>query len=440
MLWVDVKKVTIDSSKVNPKEVGTYEVTYTVKDSNFNETIAVRKVSVVRGLTDTVKSATGDDNIYKGNSNNYVLFSGMLWRIVSADNNGNVRLILNEGVTSLRFNHEKYEGSNIDTWLKNVFYKALNGKDHLVKTKYCVGNINSMNDYSNYCSVSVNRYVGLLDVNEYYKSFSNGASSVFAKNFALGHVIGDSYAEANYVGDAPGGVTRAVLTPIRPVITLKNDMKIMSGNGTISDPFKLDDYEYAAKKDKINTRIIGEYLEYSGIKFRIIGFDKDKNVRLIMDSQWEVQPAGSVLYIGTEDIEKWVFNPKEDNNTAYILNTDCLDYINTKYIVDTEYEVPTNDPNLIYSKYKTKKVKGKIMLPKTYELFASAGHSDYMYVYIDTSTNNSLVFATNAVNGRVFELHVHDYQTYGVKAVITIKGDLKIESGNGTADSPYKLK
>ena len=39
-----------------------------------------------------------------------------------------------------------------------------------------------------------------------------------------------------------------------------------------------------------------------------------------------------------------------------------------------------------------------------------------------------------------FELDKADFTSYAIKAVITLKGDLKIKSGNGTVNSPYKLK
>ena len=439
---MNIENVIIDSSKVNTKKIGTYDVTYTVIDSKYNKTIKVRKVTVTKGLTATIKGITSEDGFVKGNDkNNYILFSGMLWRAYKLNEDGTVRLILNSPVTNLRMNFTKYDKSNPDTWLNDVFYKALkkNGSTkYLVKSKYCVSPINSMMDYEGYCNEAVERNIGLLDINEYYKTSINGTSSIFSKSFALANMIGTNYADATFDDSMPAGVTNAVLAAIKPVITI-NDMSIMSGDGTIVKPYKLNDYSYGKKTEKINTRLIGEYLEYSGLKFRILGKDND-NVRLIMNEVLTVKPDDTPLYISTENLDKWEFNLKDDNNPAYIVNNDFLDYLNTKYILDTEYDIPLNDPQLKYNEYKTTKVKAKIVFPKTYELFAAIGNSRYMYTYIDKSTSDTSLFTVNSSNGRGFELDKTDFLSYSVKGIITIKGDLRIESGNGTVNDPYKMK
>lgn len=438
---IDIKNVVIDSSNLNTNKIGNYTITYTVKDSHYNKTIITRKITVSKGLTDTVKATANPNGYYIGTSDNYVLFSGMLWRIVKVNEDGTVKIILNESTANLRANYEKYKDSNIDTWLNKVFYKALKGTNkYIVNTDYCVGNINSMNDYSNYCSETIKSKVGLLDINDYLNTFGGNASSIIAKSFMLSHKIGNNYADGTFDDTKPDGTDSAILAPIRPVITLTNDLSILSGNGTYKNPYKLNDYSYANKTDKINTRLIGEYIEYSGLIFRINNVDKDKNVQLILAGEWIVKPNDTSLYISTDKIDEWKFDLEDENNPAYLMNNDYLDYINTKNIVTTEYEIPTNDPSVKYNKYKTKKVKAKIVLPKTYDLFSSAGDAKYVYAYLDNSTNKNLLFMANTANGKVFELGKNDFNTYSLKIVLTIKGDLRIESGKGTVNSPYKLK
>ena len=227
---------------------------------------------------------------------------------------------------------------------------------------------------------------------------------------------------------------------IRPVITLNSNMKILSGNGSYETPYKLDDYSYATKKDKLNTRIPGEYVEYSGLVFRIMEVDKNENVKMIMQKGWLINKDSEYLSIKTDKIDKWKFDVKDENNIGYILNNDYLDYIDTKKIITSEYEVPTNDENLTYDKYKTSKVKAKIVLPKTYDLFASAGNMPRMYMFIDSSTNNQSLFAINTSTDKVFELNKTDFVEYNIKAIITLDGNMKIESGKGIYNNPYKIK
>jgi len=437
---IDIKNVVIDSSEVDITNVGEYEVTYTVKDSNYNKTEVVRKVVVSKGLTATMKQYSNSEGYYQGTSN-YVLFSGMLWRVVKVNEDGSVKIILDQPSSNLRINYSQYENSNVDEWLNKYFYKALTNPDkYIIDTDFCVGSINSLTDYSNYCSEKVTRKVGLLDINEYYKTNNGETYSIHSKNFMLGHKIGNNYAEADYDNRKPEGVTDTILAPIRPVITLNNNMNIISGSGSKDKPYKLNDYMYAEKGTNLEDRIIGEYFIYSGIKFRIIGFDDDKNVKSIMASEWTIQPNNTPLRITYKDLDDTKFDLGNDENPGYILNNDYLDYISTKSIVKMEYEIPVNDYEKKYNEYKSTKVKGKIFLPKTYELFSASSESNPMYTYIDASTNDQLLYAANSATAEVFELSKSDVDTYGIKAVMTLKGNLRIESGKGTITNPYKVK
>ena len=73
-------------------------------------------------------------------------------------------------------------------------------------------------------------------------------------------------------------------------------------------------------------------------------------------------------------------------------------------------------------------------------MFAAATESGVMYPYIDASTNNTLLIAANSATSQVFEFSKIDFESYGIKTVMTLKGSLRIESGKGTIDKPYKLK
>lgn len=440
---IKIESVVIDSSKVNTSKIGTYDVTYTAIDSKYNKTVKVRKVTVAKSLTDTIKNIISEDGFVKGNDkNNYVMFSGMLFRAYKVNEDGTIKLILNSPITNLRMNYTDYNKSNPDIWLSEVFYDALkknNSVKHLVKTKYCVSSINSMNDYEGYCNDTVERKVGLLDIKEYYQTFINSTSSIYSKSFALANMIGSNYGDATFDDTQQSGTPNTILAPIRPVITI-NDMSILSGDGTIVKPYKLNDYNYGKKTEQINTRLIGEYIEYSGLRFRILGVDNNKNVRLIMDEVLNVKPDNTPVYISTEKIDKWNFDLNDENSPAYIINNDYLDYLNTKYLVDTEYDIPLNDSKLKYNEYKVSKVKAKIVLPKTYELFAAVDNAGYMYTYIDKSTSDTSLFTVNSTSGKVFELDKNDFLSYTIKGIVTIKGNLTITSGKGTYNDPYKMK
>ena len=444
---MNVKDVIVDNSKVNTNKIGTYKVTYTVRDKAYNKTVVTRTVVVAENLTQVVRDNTDDSNYYRGRDvNNYLLFSGMLFRIVNVNEDGSVKIISDEAVTNLRADYDTYEGSNVDTWLKNVYYKALNNADkYLVDSTYCVGDINSMRDYSNYCSETLNSKVGLLNISDYLNSYA--ADGTYLNNygsFMISHKNGDKFFEASLTNDSLNGFSTSIIPAIRPVLVLKSNLYAISGDGSEKNPFKLDDYSYAKVNDLINTRLIGEYVEYSGLSFRIIDIDKNKNVRLIMSDPWVVQPYDTKLQISVSGIQNYVFNPKEAGNPGYILNNDYLDYIDSTSLITTDYEIPNNDVNLKYNQYKTEKITAKILLPKSYELFSCVGGNDLSreskMMYIDKSMYENVIFMQNGRNSKMYEVGVDDFYSYQIKAVITLKGTLKISSGKGISTSPYILK
>lgn len=441
---IDTSKVIIESN-VDTSKLGSYEVTYTIRDKNYNKTVVTRTVIVANNLTEVVKKNTDATGYYKGlNQNNYLLYSGMLFRIVKVNEDGSIKLITDEAITNLRADYDNYENSNVDTWLKEVYLKSLNKTDkYLVDSTYCVGNINSTTDYTNECSNTITSKVGLLNISDYYNTLANNNSSIHTSRYMLANKVDNNYLSAP-ITDKDITVTTKILAPIRPVITLKANLYLLSGNGSSDNPYKLDDYSYAKANDLLSSRIVGEYVQYSGLSFRIIGIDSNKNVRLIMADPWVVQPKNKALTLSIENLSNTRFNLTEENNPGYILNNDYLDYIDTKSIVDTEYEIPTTVDDVNYNDYQTTPIKAKILLPKTYELFASSGNSKEnmisSYMYIDSTDNSNTVYAINGATGNVFEFNTQALSEYRIRAVLTIKGDLKISSGKGTINSPYLLK
>lgn len=444
---IDISKVVIDSSKVNTKKVGKYDITYTVRDKLNNETKVTRRVIVARNLTDIVRESTGESNYYQGNvSNNYVLFSGMMYRIINVNSDGTVKLISNENLNNLRIYEDNYENSNVDLYLTNEYLKIIHDQSYLVESEYCVGKVTDYNSSDSGCDIKVKRKVGLLSYTDLKNSFINNDSYLCNTfYYALGNRTDSSFMQINYTNsNCVQNGDKETLPVIRPVITLKANLIILSGSGTRDNPYKLNDYSYGKQQDKVNTRLVGEYVNYSGNVFRIIRQDGD-NTRLIMIDGLKRNVSGETnslnLTLSVPNSENYVFNTTDDNNPGYIINNDFIDYINDSYIVSSEYEIPTNVINKNYKDYKTKKIKTKIVLPKTYDLFSSVQtvNQGFLYLYLDDSENANNIFSVNINNGKVYDSIADLYNEYCIKPVITINGDLKIKSGKGTISSPYYI-
>lgn len=446
---IDTALVTIDSSKVDTKKLGEYKVTYRVKDKMNNITTKERTVKVVRNLTNIVRNATNEsEGYYKGlNNKNYVLLSGILFNIIKVNEDGTLLLVSKDNISNLRFNGEKYKGSNAEDYLNNVFLKAIYDDSYIVEKEYCTGSIDSLEDITNSCSETIKSKVTLLSVEEFQKTFNDKNESYLCSeiNFVLSNntVNNESVVVSRGNNNCLGTVEKDTLPVIRPVVTLKSNAPLASGLGTIDNPYKLEDYQYAKTGEKVGNRLIGEYVNYSNTNFRILAKDKDKVVLIGADGMKQILTDNYnrvLLTVTVPEIDNYTYNTKDIDNPGYVINSKHIDYINDSNIITNKYLIPTNEKDKKYSKFKTEEVEAKIALPKTYDLFSSVQINDtgYLYLYLDKSPDGK-VFYLNRTNGMVYEKDKNIYGPYGVKPVITVSKDMVIRSGKGTAYEPYYL-
>lgn len=446
---IDPTNVVIDSSKVDTSNVGAYPVTYTVLDQTYNKTVITRMVVVARSLADIVMSQTDETNYYKGtNVNNYLLFSGMLWRIVNLNEDGTIQLVSDSLLSNLRSDYDNYQNSNVDRWFTDYFYPLLNSnsKKYLVSRDYCVGNTSDVHDLNSICSSTINSMVGLLDVSEYFNTFQAGNSFLCTNSFYL---LGGELDHQKLINNCSNNEKVDVITPglmssIRASITLKANLFISGGDGSNSNPYKLDDYEYAKVNDQIHTRLVGEYLVYSGMTFRIIGFDKSGNAKVILSEPWTNMSTKETLRVSFDGVDNCSFNLSDTSHPGYILNHELIEYIDEKGIVISNFDIPINTNGKTYQEYQKNSVKAKIALPTTYDLFATAGDTNYarneIYLYLDSSSNNKMIFMLNGANAMMFEIPATDFYSYAIRPVMYLKSNLKVMSGYGTLGSPYYVK
>lgn len=445
---IDISKVTVDTSKVDTSKVGVYEVTYKVKDSTYNQTKVTRTVTVARNFSETVVSETDESNYYKGQvADNYVLFSGMLWRIINVDENGNVKLISEDVVSNLRYDSTGYKDSNVEAWLNNVFYNSLTNPDkYLVDTTYCVGAVNSVDDINSSCSETVTAKVGLPSLDEYYKTVENTFSAMNYWNnyeFLLANKIGINNLKVMANREVKS-MSNLNIPPVKPVITIKNGLYIYEGDGTRDNPYKLNDYQYGEEHEAIKDRLIGEYISYSGQLFRITGKEKDGSVKVIGAHPLLNISTDNVLMVSVVEIPNYQYNLTDENNPGYIINEDYIEYLDDSNIIPYEYEIITNALNTKYDELEAEKVKAKLMMASTIDLFSSVSSSSYsgqrVQLFSDRSTGENMVIMLNVVTGVSYEITTDNYPDFTFKVVTHLNGNLKIRSGKGTMSDPYLLQ
>lgn len=442
---MDIKDVEIDSSNVDTSKTGTYTVTYTAIDSFKNKTVVERKIKVIQKLKETVKEDTDKDGIYKGiATNNYIMFSGLTFRIVGLDGD-NVQLVSDIDLANVNY-------SGIDEWLNN-FYNLLTEEAQklIVEKEYCTGTLKNEEVETNKSCISKTkkRKVYILSNKEINSSVEDGgsylltptiswtANSFDSNNAWASKDIYNMFTDLFSMRTA--SFSKDYNFGIKPLITIKGDILITSGDGSIDDPYSLDESPKAKAGDYLNTRHTGEYITYSGYTWRIISIETDGTIKVIADDIINLPNDEEIGYTDSDAVKK--YNPTKKGNVGYIINQRTSDTVDEKYFITKEVEVPIYKTIAKYNKEdKVEKYKVKFSAPNMYEIFSAyePGMQHGYWLLNSSLEENRKYFISN--NGVVFyDLSTDSYTTY-IRPVGYLHKNCKITSGNGTIDSPYKIK
>lgn len=440
---MDVKDVTIDSSKVDTTQTGTYEVTYTAFDSLKNKTKVTRKVNVVQKINKTVEEATDETNLYKGLvANNYISFSGMLFRIIGLDGN-NVKIITDNDIASVNYDA-------IDKWL-DYFYEHISddSKKLVVKNKYCTNKIDTSDINSNTtCSEKTKkRDVYILSNKEINESRdAEGDSYLFTETINwIANASSDTHAWSTKYNFIPYesstqfyAFSKEYNFSIRPVLTINGDSLIKSGNGTKDNPYSLGDIKTGKANDYLSTRYSGEYVTYSGKLWKIMETTVDGYTKVIADSPIELIDSSKVMY-STEDEIK-IYNPTQKGNIGYIINKKTSDSLDEEYFVTKEISVPIYKTVAKYGEeIETKKYKVKFSAPNMYEMFTAEQSSSGMgYWLINSSQEEFRKYVISNIGVVIYDLLPDHFETC-IRPVGYLDKNIKIVSGSGTKVDPYKI-
>ncbi len=185
----------------------------------------------------------GTDFIFKGDVlDNYVSYSQKLWRIVKINQDGTIKLALNEDATvdNYSLTNTKYEESVVYDYLSNDFFATLVDTDKILSEMIVCSDM--VNDLSNIgCNQKLEKQkIGLIDVNDFSSSIINEKTYINTENAIW--TINPSDENQMWVA-YNNKMTMVSINErygIRPVITLNSNVKIKSGDGTISDPYMLE--------------------------------------------------------------------------------------------------------------------------------------------------------------------------------------------------------
>ena len=217
-----------------------------------NEYEIVKKQSFV----DLTKGLVYDEkeNVYRyiGDvKDNYLEFSGNLFRIIEVDADYNIKAVSEKSFTYMYSGLEKgFNDSYLNEWLNEldsdnsgVFERNLYNTDPLFYTTVCEDVISDVTNITCNKKNKENK-IGILSLYEYAKS---GGKSGFLNNGEIFYLTNLNDKGSNYYVTSDGEISISELTTkafgVRPVITISGDTSLLSGKGTVNNPYKIEKHE-----------------------------------------------------------------------------------------------------------------------------------------------------------------------------------------------------
>lgn len=411
---------------------------------NYVPTVANSLLSALKdNITGENVNIVDSDYYVKGNVlNNYVWYSGKMWRVVKYNTNDRtIKLVTDDNISLVTYNStsngNEYINSNIYNWLNNSFLPTIrNREQYLTKVEWNYSNVDSTVSEQITGGNKVESYIGLLNNYEYLqgKDYLNKN-----KNFWLISTTNDN--KAWYVNNSGDIVESSVneFYGIRPSIVLKSGVTyVYGGNGTEDNPYKLTGDTGANPNTLLNTRFSGEYVMLNGEIYRITSSSAEYT-KLILDSTIDV----------LKDFHYF--------DTKYSANTHIGEYLTTwidpinDYLKNGEFcreKIGKEDFQTLECAASDTIGEINVAIPKVGEMFTTESNYEYWTItnsdpsvnsalqidgtYKDEITEKLYVVTTNGS----LDTKTIEQQSY-IRPVIVIDNTVIITGGNGTKNSPY---
>lgn len=407
-------------------------------NTEVESNLIVDSIIEKRSYTDLDNGLIYDDNTktytFKGKvDNNYLEYSGVLFRILSVNENNEVKAV-SENILTILYGNLKngFEKSNINTWLNKstinhsgIFENNLFDSDKLlINTTMCVDKINDLTKITCNKKNTQNK-IGILSLNDYYISGGKESFLNISDTYFLNTLNSEG---ANYYVTSTGDIaldnTNKKALGIRAVITISGSSEIISGDGSKEKPYNIETHDVK----KISDVYIGNYVEYSNLTFKIIDRDNDK----VKIAQSEV----------VKENDKVIFKKFGSDNT-YSLNKDNVGY----YLNNTYYKTLKNNKYIVKNNWPTGQLNSETLnYVDTYKtsLSANVGMLSLGDMYID-EVENIFLLSKGIGDTKMIDVISPEKNlfgdlvtsTYNLRPCLYLNSNLDIISGDGSEKSPF---
>lgn len=352
--------------------------------------------------------------------NNYVSYSGILWRIVSVDD-GKIKLVSDENVTVLPFG-KNYDESNVIKWLNSTFKSNLTQPDlFITEFDSCVNNVDKIEKSD--CNNSKN-YVSLLSMNDYIDA---GANNSYLNNNTYFWLSALNESEPWYVFDNGGLKTDSNnhIYGVRPVIVL-NDIDYIYGNGTKSSPYIISNEPV----DTLSEIELGSYIDYSGYTWKVVSKD-ETSVKVVLSTP---------LKLNDEEIKKIYskkynyYNLNDSTGIAYYLNHTFYNTLkDKKYLKKGDFYIGKFDTYDLEELYN-EKVNAYVGLLTVGDIFVTQNIDMYL---LSSVTDDNTIPVLNKNNSLFYNFISYES---GIKPVIYLDNKVEVKGGMGDENYPFELR
>ena len=396
--------------------------------------------------------------------NNYIWYSGKLWRAASIDPSDNsVKLVTQWNISSLPYNADgntAFKGSYMEQWLNDTsvdgFLGNLREPDKFIKTDSVWNATLTTATTKPEKTTMVTDAVGLLNIYEYTMSYKNATYKTGYLNNGLywwtltpysSSNVRNVHSNGNDYTDSP-----TVSSDSRPSINLKSAVKIIDGDGTIDNPYRLQGDNDIPTGALLSTRYSGEYISFGTGEnnlYRIVSHENGTGTKIT--SAIPLKDSGSYkkLTFGSNT----TFS--KDNTIGTFLNGDYLTsgtYLTSDQVNmiedNTTWYLGTvgRGANYKLAKYQdatgsnltTSTTTAKIGLLRLGELMAGqfdkyGNNTDYWTLTPDSTSYVRFVpyYGSSGGTGPVY--------SFGPRPSMNLKSTVKIISGTGTKSDPFVI-
>ena len=356
-----------------------------------------------------------EDGLYENNGyfyykglevNNYVYYSGRLFRII--DISSGIRMIEDNTSTNLVWGIDTdYNDSLINNWLKDYFNTLKDPDVYLKENTWCNNSVD-VEKYS--CDNTITSHVGLLSTDLYLQA--GGKNSYLNNNTYFWTINYDLDKKPLYI-NKEGSINNLSSSGdtyysygIRPVITLNEDVTIISGDGTKNNPFIIENLGNAMLRDNG----VGSMVKYHNQLFKILSIDSN---------------GTTLIYDGVLEIEK------NYNDVIKYLNNDYLKELNKDDLVKIDYSVNEYNYSNKYNYKGDNKLSNYVSIPQIGDLFLN----DYTNYWLNNISDKSLgLYYVVDDNKMLFgDLNGNKHL---IRPIIKLNSEMVVTGGNGMFDNP----